>query len=262
VAAREAGIDRIYKAGGAQAIAALAVGTETIPQVDKICGPGNRFVALAKRLVYGRVDIDMIAGPSEVVVIADESAESAWVAADLLAQAEHDPLAAAVLLTPSPELAKAVAQELSRQCEGLERSAIAAQALQNHGALAITADLEEAVAVANRLAPEHLELMVKDPWAWVGKVKHAGALFLGPWSPEALGDYVAGPSHVLPTNGTARFSSPLGVDDFLKKTSLIAASRQALFQDGPTVETLAKAEGLTAHAASVRVRMDKEDPHV
>lgn len=262
VAAREAGIDRIYKAGGAQAIAALAVGTETIPQVDKICGPGNRFVALAKRLVYGRVDIDMIAGPSEVVVIADESAEPAWVAADLLAQAEHDPLAAAVLLTPSPELAKAVAQELSRQCEGLERSAIAAQALQNHGALAITADLEEAVAVANRLAPEHLELMVNDPWAWVGKVKHAGALFLGPWSPEALGDYVAGPSHVLPTNGTARFSSPLGVDDFLKRTSLIAASRQALFQDGPTVETLAKAEGLTAHAASVRVRMDKEDPHV
>ncbi|WP_374709340.1 histidinol dehydrogenase [Desmospora profundinema] len=262
VAAREAGVTRICKAGGAQAIAALASGTETIPRVDKICGPGNRYVALAKRLVYGRVDIDMIAGPSEIVVVADDSAKPAWVAADLLSQAEHDPLASAVLLTPSRALADAVANELSQQCSRLERSEIAAQSLRDHGAIAVTADLEEALNTANRLAPEHLELMVEDPWAWVGKVKHAGALFLGPWSPEALGDYVAGPSHVLPTNGTARFSSPLGVDDFIKKTSLIAASRQALLRDGPAVEILAEAEGLTAHAASIRVRMDKEDPHV
>ncbi|WP_107728252.1 histidinol dehydrogenase [Desmospora activa] len=261
VAAREAGVERIFKVGGAQAIAALAFGTETIPRVDKICGPGNRYVTLAKRLVYGQVDIDMIAGPSEIVVIADDSADAAWVAADLLSQAEHDPMASAVLLTPSQTLAAAVTRELISQCERLPRREIAAQSLREHGAIAITVDVAEAVATANRLAPEHLQLMVEDPWSWVGQVRHAGALFLGHWSPEALGDYVAGPSHVLPTNGTARFSSPLGVDDFTKKTSLIAASRDMIQRDGQTVVTLAEAEGLSAHAASIRVRLEKEDTH-
>lgn len=259
VAAREAGVDRVWKVGGAQAVAALAWGTDSIPQVDKVVGPGNLYVALAKRLVYGQVDIDMVAGPSEIVVVADGSADPAYVAADLLSQAEHDPMASAVLITPSQSLAEAVAPELEKQCDRLERKEIAAASIRDHGAICLTADLAEAVEVANRLAPEHLELMVEDPWRWVGRVKNAGALFLGPWSPEPVGDYFAGPNHVLPTNGTARFFSPLGVDDFIKKTSLISYSREALARDAEAVITLAEAEGLTAHAASIRTRVEKEE---
>ncbi|SDW45665.1 histidinol dehydrogenase [Marininema mesophilum] len=258
-AAREAGVTRVFKMGGAQAVAALAYGTESIPQVDKIVGPGNIYVALAKRMVYGQVDIDAIAGPSEIVVIADENADPVYIAADLLSQAEHDPMASAVLLTPSASLAEGVTNELQRQCEALPRAEIAAASLLNHGALCITRDLAEAIELANRLAPEHLELMVEDPWLWVGQIKNAGALFLGPWSPEAVGDYLAGPNHVLPTNGTARFFSALSVDDFSKKTSLISYSQRALLRDGPGVITLAEAEGLQGHAASIRARIEKEE---
>ncbi|OYD08145.1 histidinol dehydrogenase [Paludifilum halophilum] len=258
VAAREAGVKRIVKVGGAQAIAALAYGTESVPRVDKIVGPGNIYVALAKRWVYGRVDIDMIAGPSEIVVVADRTADHRYVAADLLSQAEHDPMASAVLITPSRSLAEKTAREIEVQCRRLERAEIAAQSIREHGAITLVRDLEEAVETANRLAPEHLELIVEKPWNWVGRVKNAGALFLGPYSPEPVGDYVAGPNHVLPTNGTARFFSPLGVDDFIKKTSLISYSRQALIQDGNHVITLAEAEGLTGHAASIRARLGEE----
>jgi histidinol dehydrogenase len=258
VAAREAGATEIWKVGGAQGIAALAYGTESIRRVDKIVGPGNIYVALAKRMVYGTVDIDMIAGPSEIVVIADETAHPAYVAADLLSQAEHDPMASAVLITPSTALAERVTRELVEQCDALERKEIAGQSLREHGAICLTEDLAEAVEVANRLAPEHLELLVADPWRWVGRIKNAGALFLGEYSPEPVGDYFAGPNHVLPTNGTARFFSPLSVDDFLKKTSLIAYSREALLRDGPRVMALAEGEGLGAHAESIRVRLERE----
>ncbi|WP_173225037.1 histidinol dehydrogenase [Kroppenstedtia pulmonis] len=257
VAAREAGVNRILKLGGAQAVGALAYGTESVPSVDKIVGPGNRYVALAKGLVYGQVDIDMIAGPSEIVIVADETAKPEYVAADLLSQAEHDPMASAVLVTPSEVLAKAVQQQLTVQCDRLERRHIAHQSLQDYGALCVVQDLEEALDIVNRLAPEHLELMVENPWGWIGKVKNAGAVFLGPYSPEPVGDYLAGPNHILPTNGTARFFSPLGVDDFMKKTSLISYSKQALFRDGVHVMTLAEAEGLTGHAASVRLRLEE-----
>ncbi|WP_373285893.1 histidinol dehydrogenase [Marinithermofilum abyssi] len=259
VAAKEAGVDRVLKMGGAQAVAALAYGTETVPAVDKIVGPGNVYVAIAKRLVYGRVDIDMVAGPSEIVVVADETAKPAHVAADLLSQAEHDPMASAVLITPSSVLAEIVALELEQQCSRLERKEIAAASLRDHGAICITQDMPEALAVANRLAPEHLELIVADPWHWLGRVKNAGAVFLGPYSPEPVGDYFAGPNHVLPTNGTARFFSPLSVDDFIKKTSLISYSREALLRDGPQVMRLAEAEGLGAHAASIGVRLEEEE---
>ncbi|MEW9031137.1 MAG: histidinol dehydrogenase [Planifilum fimeticola] len=258
VAAREAGVTEIWKAGGAQGIAALAYGTESIRRVDKIVGPGNIYVAYAKRMVYGTADIDMIAGPSEIVVIADETADPVYVAADLLSQAEHDPMASAVLITPSSALAEQVSRELVKQCEALERREIAGQSLREHGAICLTEDLAEAVETANRLAPEHLELLVADPWRWVGRVKNAGAVFLGECSPEPVGDYFAGPNHVLPTNGTARFFSPLSVDDFLKKTSLIAYSREALLREGPRVITLAEGEGLGAHAESIRVRLDRE----
>ncbi|MFC4077492.1 histidinol dehydrogenase [Salinithrix halophila] len=260
-AAHAAGVTRVFKLGGAQAVAALAYGTESVPRVDKIVGPGNAYVACAKRLVYGQVDIDSIAGPSEIVVVADESADPVFVAADLLSQAEHDPMASAVLITSSRELAASVTRELESQCERLERKQIAAASLRDHGAICLTDTLDEAVEIANRLAPEHLELMVRSPWDWVGRVKNAGALFLGPWSPEPVGDYFAGPNHVLPTNGTARFFSPLSVDDFTKKTSLIAYSREALFRDGKSVITLAEAEGLTAHAASIQARMEKGENH-
>lgn len=259
VAAKIAGVKKIYKVGGAQAIAALAYGTESVPAVDKIVGPGNIYVALAKQAVYGQVDIDSIAGPSEIVVIADETANSSFVAADLLSQAEHDPMASAVLITPSPELARQVAEELNRQCNQLERKEIAAASLRNHGAICITNDLTEAFEVANRLAPEHLELLVQEPWNWLPRVKHAGAVFLGPYSPEPVGDYFAGPNHVLPTNGTARFFSPLNVDHFLKKTSVISYSREALLRDGKKVMALAEAEGLGAHAASVRLRLEQKE---
>lgn len=258
VAAQEAGATEIWKVGGAQGIAALAYGTESIRRVDKIVGPGNIYVACAKRMVYGTVDIDMIAGPSEIVVIADETADPAYVAADLLSQAEHDPMASAVLITPSSTLVEQVSQELIKRCETLERSEIAGQSLREHGAICITKDLAEAVETANRMAPEHLELLVADPWHWVGRVKNAGAVFLGEYSPEPVGDYFAGPNHVLPTNGTARFFSPLSVDDFLKKTSLIAYSREALLRDGPQVIALAEGEGLGAHADSIRIRLERE----
>lgn len=257
VAAHIAGVTEIYRVGGAQAIAALAYGTASIPRVDKITGPGNVYVALAKRAVFGLVDIDMIAGPSEIVVLADEQANPVFVAADLLSQAEHDPLASAVLVTTSTKLADDVEEQLHEQCRQLERAEIAAASLRNHGAICVVRDLQKGIDVVNRLAPEHLELMVAEPWAVLGSIQHAGAIFLGPFSPEPVGDYWAGPNHILPTNGTARFSSPLTVDDFVKKSSIIAYSEQALARDAEEIVTLADSEGLTAHAAAIRVRCDK-----
>ncbi|WP_245596756.1 histidinol dehydrogenase [Shimazuella kribbensis] len=258
VAAQVAGIERIYKVGGAQAIAALAYGTESIQRVDKIVGPGNQYVATAKQLVYGQVDIDSFAGPSEVVIIADEHANPAFVAADLLAQAEHDPEAAAVLLTSSEKLAKEVAEQVEKQTTKLERVKIIEESLHKHGAIVLTQDMDEAVTLSNLVAPEHLELMVGNPWELLPKVLHAGAVFLGPMSPETVGDYIAGPSHVLPTSGTARFSSALSVDTFIKKTSLISYSKEALKRDAKQVITLAEQEGLEAHAASIRIRMEED----
>ncbi len=254
VAAAEAGVTEIYRVGGAQAVAALAYGTETIRPVDKIVGPGNLYVTLAKQQVFGVVDIDMLAGPSEVVVVADTSADPACVAADLLAQAEHDPLATAVLVTPDRGLAERVRDELERQLAACPRREIAAESLRRRGMALITRNLEEAVALADELAPEHLELMVARPWELLGRVRRAGAVFLGINSPEALGDYLAGPSHVLPTGGSARFFSPLGVEDFLKRSSLIAGSREGLVALAPHVVTLARVEGLEAHARAVIVR--------
>jgi len=258
VAAAEAGVTEVYRVGGAQAIAALAYGTETIPAVDKIVGPGNIFVALAKRLVYGVVDIDSIAGPSEIVVIADDRANAAYIAADLLSQAEHDEMASAVLLTPSERLAKAVQAEVERQLDALPRKTVAAESVRRHGAILLTESLEEAIAVSNRLAPEHLELMVEDPLGWLGRIENAGAIFLGDYSSEPVGDYYAGPNHVLPTSGTARFFSPLGVDTFLKRSSLISYSRQALFESGEHIMTLARREGLEGHARAIEVRLTAE----
>ena len=258
VAAAEAGVSEVYRVGGAQAIAALAYGTETIPAVDKIVGPGNIYVALAKRFVYGVVDIDSIAGPSEIVVVADEGANAAYVAADMLSQAEHDEMASAVLLTPSRALAEAVQAEVERQLEALPRRAIAAESIRRHGAVLLTSSLEEAVAISNRLAPEHLELLVADPLGWVGRIENAGAIFLGPYSAESVGDYFAGPNHVLPTSGTARFFSPLGVDTFLKRSSLISYSREALLENGERIMTLARREGLEGHARAIQVRLDSE----
>ncbi len=255
-AARETGIDEVYKLGSAWAVAALAFGTKTIPAVDVIVGPGNRYVAEAKRQVMGRVRIDMIAGPSEVLIVADASAETAFVAADMLAQAEHDPLAAALLITTEPSLARAVREELERQLSSLPRAEIARASLRDHGRILIAADIQEALEAANVIAPEHLELHLRDPWQWLPKVRHAGAIFLGPWTPEAAGDYTAGPNHVLPTSGTARISSALGVETFLKKSSIIAYSRQALETDAEHIQRLAGAEGLNAHGNSVRVRLD------
>ncbi|MCH5585344.1 histidinol dehydrogenase [Shimazuella sp. AN120528] len=256
VAAQVAGIEKIYKVGGAQAIAALAYGTQTIPKVDKIVGPGNQYVATAKQLVYGQVDIDSFAGPSEVVIIADEQANPAFVAADLLAQAEHDPEAAAMLFTPSEELAKKVAAEVTNQTKKLDRVSVIEASLEKHGAIVLTSDIKEAFALSNQVAPEHLELMLVSPWEYLSYVRHAGAVFLGSMSPETVGDYIAGPSHVLPTSGTARFSSALSVDTFVKKTSLISYSKEALQRDSEQVITLAEQEGLGAHAASIRIRME------
>jgi histidinol dehydrogenase len=263
VAARELGVAEVYGIGGAQAIAAMAYGTETVAAVDKIVGPGNVYVALAKQMVYGRVAIDMMAGPSEILVIADDSADPEYVAADLLSQAEHDPMAAAVLVTDSAGLARQVQDAVSRQLAALPRREIAEESLRRHGAILVVASREEAVALANRLAPEHLELLVERPHEWLGKIENAGAVFLGPYSPEPVGDYFAGPNHVLPTNGTARFSSPLSVDDFLKKSSIIQYSEQALREHGDHIVALAEAEGLTAHANAVRVRLarGRRDSH-
>jgi histidinol dehydrogenase len=262
VAARLAGATEAYKVGGAQAIAALAYGTASIRRVDKIVGPGNVYVALAKRLVFGEVGIDTIAGPSEVVVIADGSADPAHVAADLLAQAEHDPMARAVCLTGLPVLAERVRAEVSRQCPRLLRSEIASAAIRDHGAVVVTRDLAEAVALANRLAPEHLELAVADPFGWLPAVRHAGAIFLGPHTPEVVGDYLAGPNHVLPTGATARFASGLSVDDFVKRSSLVHYTPAGLRAAWPHLARLAAAEGLQAHSEAARRRVEpREEDH-
>ncbi len=255
VAANIAGVDKIYKAGGAQAIAALAFGTETVPKVDKIVGPGNIFVALAKRSVYGYVNIDSVAGPSEILILADESAVPKYVAADLLSQAEHDELASAVLITTSEELAKNVQTEVAKQTEGLERKSIIEKSLNNYGAIIIADNMDEACALCNRIAPEHMEICTKEPFSLLPKVQNAGAIFLGHYTPEPLGDYMAGPNHVLPTGGTARFFSPLSIDDYIKKSSIISFSKDALQALGNDVIKFAKAEGLTAHANSIKVRM-------
>ncbi|MEB3173420.1 MAG: histidinol dehydrogenase [Cyanobacteriota bacterium] len=254
-AAHLAGVEELYRVGGAQAIGALAYGSESIPQVDVISGPGNLYVTLAKKAVYGRVAIDSLAGPSEVLVIADASARADLVAADLLAQAEHDPLAAAILLTTSAELAAALPQEIERQLIGHPRAAITRQAINDWGLIVICQDLAEAAALSDRFAPEHLELMVEDPEALAERIENAGAIFMGPHTPEAVGDYLAGPNHTLPTSGTARFAGALSVETFLRHTSLIRFNRQALEATGPAVVTLAESEGLHSHAESVRRRL-------
>ena len=254
-AARIAGVTEAYRVGGAQAIAALAYGTASIRRVDKIVGPGNIYVALAKALVFGDVGIDMVAGPSEVLVVADESADAEFVAADLLAQAEHDPMARAVLLTPSPALRDAVAAALARQLAALPRRDIAGAALASHGALVLTASVEEAVDLANGLAPEHLELQVRDPEALLARVRHAGAVFLGRHTPEVVGDYVAGPNHVLPTGGTARFSSALSTEDFVTRLNVIEYSPAGLAEAGPHIAELSRVEGLDGHGAAAAVRI-------
>ena len=257
VSAREAGATEIYRVGGAQAIAAAAFGTESIARVDKITGPGNIFVANAKREVYGYVGIDMIAGPSEVLVVADDSAPANYVAADMLSQAEHDALAQAVLITDSERLAKEVQQELPKQLAALSRSEIAGRSIDDYGAILLCDSIDDGIAAANMVAPEHMELMLKSPFEYLGKVKNAGAIFLGRYSPEPLGDYYAGPNHVLPTSGTARFSSPLSVDDFIKKSSIIYCERDALRAAAEDVEIFAQAEGLGAHARSVATRFEE-----
>jgi len=256
VAADLAGVTEIYKIGGAQAVAAMAFGTGTIPRVDKIVGPGNIFVALAKRLVFGVVDIDMIAGPSEILIVADHSANPSYVAADLLSQAEHDEDAVPILLTPDEPLAKNVKKELEKQVKVLNKKNIAEISLRNNGYLLVTESLQDAVDMANKIAPEHLELALEKPEEWAQKVQNAGAIFLGHYTPEAMGDYLAGPNHVLPTSGTARFSSPLGVYDFIKRTSLISYTREALQNCGKTVQLLAEMEDLGGHANSVKLRLD------
>jgi histidinol dehydrogenase len=256
VTANELGVKEIYKVGGAQAIAALAYGTESIAAVDKITGPGNIYVALAKRAVFGSVDIDMIAGPSEIVVLADESADPRYIAADLLSQAEHDEQASAVLVTTSKLVAENVAKEVQEQLTTLPKRDIAGASIRDYGVIYIARDLVEAIDVVNELAPEHLELLTDEPMNLVGKIRHAGAIFVGPYSSEPVGDYFAGPNHVLPTNGTARFSSPLNVDDFTKKSSIIAYSKQALQENGHKISALARLEGLEAHARAIDIRLE------
>lgn len=257
VAAKEAGVDVIYKVGGAQAIAAMAYGTESVPKVDKIVGPGNIYVALAKKAVYGQVGIDSIAGPSEIMVLADETANPRFVAADLLSQAEHDELASAILVTTSKELAKKVSEEIDGFLNKLSRKEIMEKSIQNYGYILIAKDMEESVDVVNEIASEHLEIVTKDPFKTMTGIRNAGAIFLGEYSSEPLGDYFAGPNHVLPTNGTAKFFSPLEVDDFIKKSSIISYSREALCEIHEDIEKFAKAEGLTAHANSIKVRFEK-----
>ena len=256
-AAKLAGVTRIFKMGGAQAVAALAFGTQSVPKVDKIVGPGNAYVAEAKRQVFGRVNIDMIAGPSEVLVIADETSNPAWVAADLLSQAEHDKMASAVLVTDSQALAEAVAQKVEEQLRALEREEIARASIERNGKIIVARSLTEAVAVANRIAPEHLELSVDNPFDYLGQIEHAGSIFLGRYNPEPMGDYFAGPNHTLPTMGTARFYSPLSVDDFIKKSQFSYYTREALRQDYQKVSRFAMEEGLTAHARAVNIRFEE-----
>ncbi len=254
-AAHLAGVDRIFKVGGAQAVAALAYGTQSVPRVDKITGPGNIYVATAKKLVFGQVDIDMIAGPSEILVISDGSGDPAHIAADLLSQAEHDELASSVLVTTDAAFGRRVQTSLEEQLARLSRREIARKSIDRYGAILVVADLEEAAAVSNRIAPEHLELAVAAPFELLPRIRHAGAIFLGHHTPEAAGDYLAGPNHTLPTGGTARFFSPLSVDDFVKKSSLISFSRQGLERLGKQIVRIAELEGLEAHARSVSVRL-------
>ena len=256
-AARIAGVHRVFRTGGAQAVAALAYGTESVPRVDKIVGPGNAFVAEAKRQVFGQVAIDMIAGPSEILVVADGKSDPAAVAADLLSQAEHDKLASAVLVTDSEELAKAVQAEIERQLPLLEREEIARASIDNNGKIIVAGDLAVAVEIANRIAPEHLELCMDNPFDWLDRIQNAGSVFMGRHCPEALGDYFAGPNHTLPTSGTARFSSPLSVDDFVKKTQFTYFTGDALERVAGKVDYFARQEGLTAHARSVTIRFDE-----
>ncbi|HZI18796.1 MAG TPA: histidinol dehydrogenase [Pyrinomonadaceae bacterium] len=250
----ELGVTEIYRVGGAQAVAALAYGTETVPRVDVITGPGNKYVAAAKKLVFGAVGIDSIAGPSEVVILADESARPEFIAADLLAQAEHGEDASAVLVTTSEWLARSVVAELSRQAESLPRRAVVARSLADYGAAFVVRDIEEACALVNELAPEHLEIITRDDDAAAARVRHAGAIFFGPHTPEAVGDYLAGPNHVLPTGGSARFSSALGVHNFLRRTSTVRYTREELCETAPLIAALARAEGLDAHARSAEIR--------
>jgi len=256
VAANEAGVDTIYKAGGAQAIAALAYGTESIPKVDKIVGPGNIFVALAKRTVFGHVSIDSVAGPSEILVLADETANPRYIAADLLSQAEHDEMASAILITTSSELAKKVSVQVDAFIEELSRTEIMRKSIDNYGYILVAKDMEEAIATANEIASEHLEIVTSNPFDIMTKIKNAGAIFLGEYSSEPLGDYFAGPNHVLPTNGTAKFFSPLSVDDFIKKSSIIYYSREALEPVYKDIVDFATSEQLTAHANSISVRFE------
>lgn len=258
VAANELGLTSMYKMGGAQAIAAFAYGTETVKKVDKVTGPGNQYVALAKRSVFGEVDIDMIAGPSEICVLADEGANARFIAADLLSQAEHDELASAILVTTSSLLAERVQVEVAQQLDELSRPQVAKQAIADYGHIYVCESFDQAVKVVNELACEHVEIMTEEPMEMLGKIKHAGAIFIGPYSAEVVGDYIAGPSHVLPTNGTAKFSSPLSVDDFIKKTSIISYSKQAFQADAQAVMSLAQMEGLEAHAKAIEVRLQED----
>lgn len=258
VAAAEIGLTEIYKMGGAQAIFALAWGTETVRRVDLISGPGNIYVTIAKKMVYGNVNIDMLAGPSEILIIADSKADPAYLAADMMSQAEHDVLARSILVTDAPALIDLVEKEIERQIAGLSRKDIIAQSLENNGAFILAADMDEACEVANRVAPEHLELMVENPFAFLSKIRNAGAIFLGEYTPEPVGDYFAGPNHILPTGGTARFYSPVSVDTFMKTSSVVYYSPEGIEQDAEDIMKLAMVEGLTAHANSIKVRYDKK----
>jgi histidinol dehydrogenase len=257
VAADLAGVDRIYRVGGVQAVAALAYGTKSIPKVDKIVGPGNQYVATAKRLVYGEVDIDMVAGPSEIVIVSDGSAPSSFVAADLISQGEHDEMALTVLITNSEAFGREVKKEVERQLPSLRRRNVASQSLNRRGAILIVKNIEQAMQLANRIAPEHLELAVSRPRSLIKSVRHAGAVFLGSYTPEAIGDYIAGPNHILPTAGTARFSSPLGVEDFVKRTNVVSVTRRALQGFDKDVKRFANWEGLQGHYRAVQVRVEK-----
>jgi histidinol dehydrogenase len=257
-AAHVAGADRVLRTGGAQAIAALAYGTETVPQADIIVGPGNAYVTTAKRLLYGVVMVDLVAGPSEILVLADGSTPPGFAAADLLSQAEHDEMAWPILITPSPTFAQQVDQEVALMEKTLPRQEIITACLERHGIIILVRDLAEGMGIANRIAPEHLELALQDPLRWLGEVQNAGTVFLGPYTPEAVGDYVGGPNHVLPTAGTARFSSPLGVEHFLKRTNILSCSQEALERLREDVVRLARLEGLEAHARAVEVRGKEE----
>ena len=259
VAAKEAGVNKIYKVGGAQAIAALAYGTESIPKVDKIVGPGNIYVALAKKAVYGHVSIDSIAGPSEILVVADETANPRYVAADLLSQAEHDELASAILVTTSEKLAHEVSDQVDGFLKELSRAEIISKSLDNYGYILLADTMEDVIDVANEIASEHLEIQTKNPFEVITKIRNAGAIFIGEYASEPLGDYFAGPNHILPTNGTAKFFSPLSVDDFIKKSSIISYSREALQKVHKDIESFAKADQLTAHANTIHVRFEEED---